>query len=1020
MMFSNSYDVVVAGAGPAGTGAAAGYARRGARVLLLEANPKASHRFAGEWIHPTGLDALERLGIAPRAATAKHPPCRGFAVFPDDGSDPIRLNYADAKLGFSCEHSELVDELRQRAASIEGLAYLPHARVTSVDGESVTFVHRGQEQVVRARTIVAADGRSSVVRKSLRPQEHTDVVSHMAGIELRGELPFEGFGHVLLGGPGVILLYRIAADRIRACVDIPVGAPGARRDARYLWDGFAPRFPASLRPAFREALETQRVAWACNRFLPRTFYGQGNVALIGDAVGFYHPLTASGISIGLKDAEALLAAPSVEAYARAREPQSFVPELLANALNQVFMREDESAAAIRSAVFEMWRDHPEERERTMRILAGEEVRLEQFRAAFVRVALRAVRDVARRNPKGLLRFSEWTQWPGATVVPERMRRRMRGASTLHHPLRGLGFEPPRFELPEVPAPAARAEVDVDALLARVREDAEDEPREPVVRWAEDLRRAARTSNVAAAEVAMGAVVEARPTSTSGARAVARALRDAAEVFPGLRARDRRDAQEALRAALLARQEERGSFGSLRDTAEALEALHATGLPIHHAALRRAFRALGAAQEADGSWGDARTTAIVARALLTTETPLFDAAERGLASLARLPVLGAEAGEVLRLYRDLRCTRVSPPRRGKQVGTEASEADRAYCRESLLAVSRSFARPIEMLPGDLRTAVTCAYLLCRVADTIEDNAFFSVDERDARYAAFLRALDAVPDDPCVKEFEDLFRGVRGNEVENDLCRHLSVVLRVFRTLPEAMQRKTTRWVAEMTRGMQIYSHRTPGDDGFLAVHTVEDLERYCFYVAGTVGHMLTDLFVEALGAANTGLEHALREHAESFGIGLQLVNILKDVTDDRERRVSYVPRVSCAKQGLALEDLVDPNHRETAHAVVAPLFDIAQQRLDRALEYVLKIPRDHLPLRLFCLLPLWMAARTLVHARGNDAMFTAGVPVKISRAEVEQLIADCMSSAGDDEKLRARYDELWRSPAFDESDPLRLN
>ncbi len=1020
MTFSNSYDVVVVGAGPAGTGAAAGYARRGARVLLLEANPKASHRFAGEWIHPSGLEVLERFGLAPSVATAKHPPCRGFAVFPDDGSDPIPLRYADDKLGFSCEHGELVDELRRRAASFDGLTYLPHARVTSVEGECVSFSHGGQQQVVRARTVVAADGRSSVVRKALRPDEHTDVVSHMAGIELRGELPFEGFGHVLLGGPGPILLYRIAEDRIRACIDIPVGAPGARRDARYLWDGFAPRFPASLRPALREALETQRLAWACNRFLSRTFYGEGNVALIGDAVGFYHPLTASGISIGLKDAEALLAAASVEDYARSREPQSFVPELLANALNQVFMREDESAAAIRSAVFEMWRNHPQERERTMRILAGDEVRLEQFRAAFVRVALRAVRDVGRRNPKGLLRFAEWTQWPGATVVPDAIRRRIRGESTLHHPLRGLGFEPPRFELPEVPAPAARVEVDVDALLARVREDEVLGIRESAVHWAQDLRRAVRAADVEGAEVALAAVVDRLPTTTSGARAVALALRDVAEVFPGLAARLRADAQASLRDALLARQTERGSFGSIRETAEALEALHATGLPIHHAALRRAFRALGAAQEPDGGWGDPRTTAVVARALLVTGTPLFDAAERGLASLEDATVLDPEAGEALRIYRDRRCTRVSPPRKGKRTAMEVSEADYAYCRESLLAVSRSFARPIEMLPGDLRTAVTCAYLLCRVADTIEDNAFFTVEERDARYAAFLEALEAAPDSSAAKAFEDLFREVKGNEVENDLCRHLGVVLRVFRTLPEAMRRKTTRWVAEMTRGMQIYSHRTPGDDGFLAVHTVEDLERYCFYVAGTVGHMLTDLFVEFLGAANTDLEHALREQAEAFGIGLQLVNILKDVTDDRERRVSYISRVSCAKHGLSLEQLVDPTVRETAHAVVAPLFDLAQQCLDRALEYVLQIPRDQLPLRLFCLLPLWMAVRTLVHARGNDAMFTAGEPVKISRAEVEQLIADCMGAAGDDEQLRVRYDELWRAPAPDTSNPLRLN
>jgi farnesyl-diphosphate farnesyltransferase len=352
-----------------------------------------------------------------------------------------------------------------------------------------------------------------------------------------------------------------------------------------------------------------------------------------------------------------------------------------------------------------------------------------------------------------------------------------------------------------------------------------------------------------------------------------------------------------------------------------------------------------------------------------------------------------------------------PAKARRAVTKASAEDVAYCRESLLAVSRSFARPIEMLPGDLRTAVTCGYLLCRIADTIEDNPFFAVDERDERYATFLAALEASPDDAVVRRFEDQFRGIEGNAVENDLCQHLGTVMRVFRTLPKGMQTKTTRWVAEMTRGMQLYSHRAPGDDGYTALFTPEDLERYCYFVAGTVGHMLTDLFVEAMGAAGSDTEHALRSQAEAFGVGLQFVNILKDVTDDRERRVSFIPRTTVHAQGLSIDQLVDPSVRDRAHAAVAPLFDTAQNRLDRALDYVLAIPAEQAAVRLFCLLPLWMAVRTLVHARGNDAMFTAGDPVKIARGEVESLIADCVAHVGKDDALRQKYDALWRMPAL---------
>jgi farnesyl-diphosphate farnesyltransferase len=194
---------------------------------------------------------------------------------------------------------------------------------------------------------------------------------------------------------------------------------------------------------------------------------------------------------------------------------------------------------------------------------------------------------------------------------------------------------------------------------------------------------------------------------------------------------------------------------------------------------------------------------------------------------------------------------------------------------------------------------------------------------------------------------------------------------------------------------------------VALYTVEDLERYCYYVAGTVGHMLTELFAEHMGDSIDARTLAeLRHHAESFGAGLQLVNILKDVTDDRARRWSFVPRAACERVGVNIGNLTDTGVRERAHLAVAPLFDLAKQKLDRALIYALTIPPDQKGVRLFCLLPLWMAALTLVHARGNDAMFVADQEVKISRQAVDQVIADCLAHVADDAALRARYRQLW--------------
>jgi phytoene/squalene synthetase len=241
-----------------------------------------------------------------------------------------------------------------------------------------------------------------------------------------------------------------------------------------------------------------------------------------------------------------------------------------------------------------------------------------------------------------------------------------------------------------------------------------------------------------------------------------------------------------------------------------------------------------------------------------------------------------------------------------------------------------------------------------------------------------------------------------------------VMRVFRAQSERTQAACVEWVSEMARGMSLYSHRRRGEDGFIALHTTADLERYCYYVAGTVGHLLTDLFLEQLGETkDSALGLRLREDAESFASGLQMVNILKDVTDDRERAWSFVPRTAVARQGIGIAQLCDDDVRGRAHAAVAPLFDVARGHLDGALRYALAIPASEAGIRLFCLLPLWMAARTLVVGRGNDAMFVAGEPVKISREEVESIVAECVRHVSDDDALRARYARL-----YDEDVPLR--
>src|ERR1041385_8197512 len=95
-----SYDVAVIGAGPVGCVTALAYAAKGADVLLLEANPKASGRLAGGWLPPGAIEILNKLKVDLSPAQP-YETGRGFVVYPDDGTRPIALPYDTGSFGCS-------------------------------------------------------------------------------------------------------------------------------------------------------------------------------------------------------------------------------------------------------------------------------------------------------------------------------------------------------------------------------------------------------------------------------------------------------------------------------------------------------------------------------------------------------------------------------------------------------------------------------------------------------------------------------------------------------------------------------------------------------------------------------------------------------------------------------------------------------------------------------------------------------------------------------------------------------
>lgn len=396
-------DTAVVGAGPVGCAAALAMANQGARVVLLEGNPNsAGHRLAGELLHPSGVGMLQSLGVDPAPLARGYPNGRGFVVFPDDGSRPVTLSYEDGRQGLTCDHGRLVGFLRQAAAAHERVEYLPHTRVLRIEPGRLICRRQGQPLEVLAGRLIGATGRSPLVGRYLGAERPRRMLSGMAGLTLEdAEVPCEGFSHIFLGAAGPLLLYRINERQVRLCCDFPLGSARTEAErAAFLWQSCRAVLPPRLRASFEAALGRDRILYSANYYLPRVHYGWGEVALVGDAAGYAHPLTATGITLGFGDVACLAQARSIVQYRRSRLGTTCVPEILAHSLYEVFTGSDPFSKALRQAVFNLWRQGPEACRRTVRLLAIEDTHWAPFCRLYLGITLSAVSLALRPSASG--------------------------------------------------------------------------------------------------------------------------------------------------------------------------------------------------------------------------------------------------------------------------------------------------------------------------------------------------------------------------------------------------------------------------------------------------------------------------------------------------------------------------------------------------------------------------------------------------------------------------------------------
>ena len=298
---------------------------------------------------------------------------------------------------------------------------------------------------------------------------------------------------------------------------------------------------------------------------------------------------------------------------------------------------------------------------------------------------------------------------------------------------------------------------------------------------------------------------------------------------------------------------------------------------------------------------------------------------------------------------------------------------------LHGVSRTFALTIPLLPSDLLYIIANAYLLCRIVDTIEDEPALTGEEKRL----------------FCKKFENVIAGkAEANDFAHELSKRLSHatipeehelidqtprVIKITQSFDKINRDALEQCVHIMSEGMVHFQieKRSYG------LKNIKELDRYCYCVAGVVGEMLTKVFCHYSSAIALNRDRMLTLSV-SFGQGLQMTNILKDIWEDNSRSACWLPQDIFAKEGVDLKNLTTIHTDENFSKGLGHLIGIAHMHLENALQYVMLIPKNEKGIRKFCLWNIGMAILTLQKINYNR-QFTSGVDVKISRLSVKGTI-----------------------------------
>jgi menaquinone-9 beta-reductase len=318
-------DVLVAGAGPAGSATAAFLARSGYTVLAVDRAGFPRDKACSEYMSPETVRILSRLGVVEALEKAGAAALEGMKVnaprgavahgrFALAGHQPFRPT--GLSISRRILDHELVVAARRAGAVVAERTCLEELLYDGgVVSGAVVRNRAGQRHSVRARLTVGADGLRSIVARRLGRRTHgrprrVAFVAHVAGVEGMGssaELHFRD--------TGLVGLNAIGHGRTNVTLVVPAEhAAPARGRVEQFFSEMVGQFPVIGERV--QAGEVEGPVMATGPFAARSRRVVGPGALlVGDAADFFDPVTGDGIHTALRGAE-LVAKTAIPALSR--------------------------------------------------------------------------------------------------------------------------------------------------------------------------------------------------------------------------------------------------------------------------------------------------------------------------------------------------------------------------------------------------------------------------------------------------------------------------------------------------------------------------------------------------------------------------------------------------------------------------------------------------------------------------------------------------------------------------------